>query len=141
MTKRILFLLVAALLATCLPFLVYPVIADGEVDIIVNKSNPVADLSIADARKIFVGDKSVWPNGKRVTILMPASGQSERTVVLRDIYKLKEDDYNKYFMRAAFAGTIAAPPKDVGSAAQMKQLVAENVGPSVMSKRRTRTIP
>ena len=47
---------------------------EDEVDIIVNKANPVNELSLADARNIFIGDKGSWPNGKRITVLMLAAG-------------------------------------------------------------------
>jgi ABC-type phosphate transport system substrate-binding protein len=104
------------------------VTAGDEVDVIVNKANDTGDLSAADAKKIFMGDKSVWGSGKRVSILMLAPGQSERAVILKEIYKMSEADYGKYFLQAAFAGRVTAPPKDVGSAAQMKQLVAANPG-------------
>jgi ABC-type phosphate transport system substrate-binding protein len=99
-----------------------------EVNIIVNKMNSVDDLSLTDAKKVFMGDKSTWPSGKRVTILMLAQGLPERAVVLREIYKLPEDGYEQYFTQAAFAGKVSAPPKDVASAAQMKQAVAANPG-------------
>jgi ABC-type phosphate transport system substrate-binding protein len=102
--------------------------ANEEVDVIVNKANTVDDLPIADAKKIFIGDKSTWPSGKRVTILMLTSSQPERAVALRAIYKMSEEDYSQYFMAAAFSGKIAAPPKDIPSAAQMKQAVAANPG-------------
>ena len=102
--------------------------AGEEVDIIVNKDNMVGDLPVADARKIFMGDKTNWPNGKRVTVLMMASGQPERDRVLHDVYKMTEDQYQQYFTQAAFAGKVSAPPKDVPSAAQMKQVVAGYAG-------------
>ena len=102
--------------------------AGDEVDVIVNKGNDTGELSVADAKKIFMGDKSVWGSGKRVTILMLAPGQPERAVILKEIYKMSESDYGKYFLQAAFSGRVTAPPKDVGSAGQMKQLVAGNPG-------------
>jgi ABC-type phosphate transport system substrate-binding protein len=102
--------------------------AGGEVDIIVNKANTVDDLSLADAKKAFLGDKSNWPSGKRVTVLMLAPGSPERDRVLRDVYKMSDDQYEQYFTQAAFAGKVSAPPKDVPSAAQMKQAVAGNPG-------------
>lgn len=129
MTKRLLLLFCFALVA--LFFFSHPLpraSAAGEVDIVVNKANTIADLSLADARKIFMGDKSTWPSGKRVSILMLAQGQPEREVVLKEIYKMSEADYSKYFLQAAFTGKVSAPPKDVASAAQLKQLVAENPG-------------
>jgi ABC-type phosphate transport system substrate-binding protein len=102
--------------------------AGEEVDIIVNKANPVSDLSLSDAKKIFIGDKGSWPNGKRITVLMLAPGQPERAVLLREIYKMGESDYSKYFLQAAFTGKVEAPPKDVASASEVKQAVAGNIG-------------
>jgi ABC-type phosphate transport system substrate-binding protein len=102
--------------------------AGEEVDIIVNKANTIDDLSLADAKKAFMGDKSTWPSGKRVTVLMLAQGLPERAVVLREIYKLPEEQFGQYFVQAAFAGKVSAPPKEAASAAQMKQAVAANPG-------------
>jgi len=102
--------------------------AGEEVDVIVNKANTVDDLPLADAKKVFMGDKTTWPSGKRVTILMLAQGLPERSSVLRQIYKMSEDDLVQYFTAAAFAGKVAAPPKEIASAAQMKQAVAANPG-------------
>jgi hypothetical protein len=63
----------------------------------------------------------------------------ERTVVLREIYKMSEGDYSKYFLQAAFTGKITAPSKDVASAAQVKQMVAGNPGAvGYVNKRRRR---
>ncbi len=127
--KRALRFLAFALLATggaC--FLRGPAAAGDEVDIIVNKTNPIDDLSLADAKKAFLGDKTTWPNGKRVTALMLAQGMPERAAVLREIFKMPEDQLSQYFVQAAFAGKISAPPKEVPSAAQMKQAVAANPG-------------
>jgi hypothetical protein len=42
----------------------------------------------------------------------------ERTVVLREIYKMSEGDYSKYFLQAAFTGKIPAPSKDVGGSGE-----------------------
>jgi len=130
MTPKIILSLLGGVFATSLLCLAphMSVSADEEVDVIVNKANTTGDLSAADAKKIFMGDKSVWPSGKRVTILMLAPGQAERSKVLHDVYKMAEGDYSKYFLQAAFTGRITAPPKDVGSAAQMKELVAANPG-------------
>jgi ABC-type phosphate transport system substrate-binding protein len=102
--------------------------AGDEVDIIVNKANTVDDLPLADAKKVFMGDKSTWPSGKRVTILMLGPGQPERAAVLRQVYKMSEEDLGQYFVQAAFAGKVSAPPKDIASPAQMKQTVAANPG-------------
>ena len=123
-----LILALAVLIAGSAPALRRADAAGDEVDIIVNKANTVDDLSLADAKKIFMGDKSTWPSGKRVTVLMLGAGHPERATVLREIYKMPEDQLGQYFVQAAFAGKISAPPKDIASAAQMKQAVADTIG-------------
>jgi ABC-type phosphate transport system substrate-binding protein len=97
-----------------------------EVDIVVNKSHSVAPLSREEVRRIFTGEKSSWPGGKRITVLMLGSEQPERRVILREVFKMNESDYTKYFLQAAFAGRVQAAPKDVLSAAQMKAHLAAN---------------
>src|ERR1700741_1583943 len=54
--------------------------------IIVNPSNPIENCSFEELRKIFLGEKSHWPNGRRITLVMLDPAQAERKVVLRDIY-------------------------------------------------------
>lgn len=123
------FLLAFTLLAVGVTFVLHRTAARGEdVEIIVNKTNPIGALSFADAKKAFLGDKTTWPDGKRITVLMLAQGLPERTVVLREIYKMPEDQIGQYFVAAAFAGKVTAPPREMATAAQMKQAVADNLG-------------
>ena len=97
-----------------------------EVDVVVNKSNDIAPLSREEVRRIFVGEKSTWPGGKHITVLMFAPDQSERMVILREVFKMNESDYTKYFLQAAFTGRVQAAPRDLPSAAQMKAHLAAN---------------
>jgi ABC-type phosphate transport system substrate-binding protein len=77
---------------------------------------------------MFLGDKSTWPNGKHVFLVMAAPGSAERAVILKNVYKMSEVEYAKYFLQATFTGTVSAPPKDASSATEVKQLVAGTPG-------------
>jgi hypothetical protein len=57
---------------------------------------------------------------------MLAPDQPERGVVLREVFKMSESDYTKYFLQAAFTGRVQAAPKNLPSAAQMKARLAAN---------------
>ena len=59
--------------------------AEQALAIIVNQSNPVENFSFDELRKIFLGERSHWPNGRRITLVMRDPSQPERKVVLRDI--------------------------------------------------------
>src|SRR6266699_6561228 len=56
--------------------------------VVVNLSNPVQNLSMPELRRIFLGERSHWPNGSRITLVMMEPGQADRAVVLRDICQM-----------------------------------------------------
>ncbi|MBZ5687438.1 MAG: hypothetical protein LAP86_20660 [Acidobacteriia bacterium] len=96
---------------------------DQSLAIIVNPSNPVENCSFEDLRKIFLGEKSHWPNGRRITLVMLDPAQPERKVVLREIYNMSEKDLNNHFIQGVFTGGVLAPPKTFGSAADVRKFV------------------
>jgi ABC-type phosphate transport system substrate-binding protein len=100
--------------------------AVNEVDVVVNKANGIAPLSRDELRRIFMGDKTSWPGGKRITVLMLAPDQPERVVILQALFKMNESEYTKYFLQAAFSGRVLAAPRDLPSGAQMKARLAAN---------------
>jgi ABC-type phosphate transport system substrate-binding protein len=125
MNKRILLTILAlALMVSCAGLLT--VSALEEIDIVVNKSNNTAPLTREEVRRIFVGDKSSWPGGKRITVLMLAPDQPERVVILQAVFKMNESEYTKYFLQAAFTGHVLAAPRDLATAAHMKTRLAAN---------------
>ncbi|HXJ90270.1 MAG TPA: hypothetical protein VMS18_25895 [Candidatus Binatia bacterium] len=97
--------------------------SDQSVAIIVNPSNPVENCSFDDLRKIFLGEKSHWPNGRRITLVMLDPAQPERKVVLREIYNMSEKDLNNHFIQGVFTGGVLAPPKTLASAADVRKFV------------------
>jgi ABC-type phosphate transport system substrate-binding protein len=123
----VLTILILMLVISC-PLLLTLGAAVEEVDIVVNKANDVGPLSREQVRQIFMGEKSSWRGGKRITILMFAPDQTERAVILREVFRMNESDYTRYFLQAAFTGKVQAAPKDLPSAAQMKARLAANPG-------------
>src|SRR5580692_5803161 len=83
--------------------------------IIVNQSNPVENFSYDDLRKIFLGERSHWPNGRRITIVMLDPSQPERKAVLRDIYGMNEKDLNNHFIQGVFSGAVFVSPKNLAT--------------------------
>src|SRR6201997_398555 len=96
---------------------------DQSLAIIVNQSNSVENLSIAELRKIFLGERSHWPNGRRITLVMLDPAQPERKVVLREIYGMTEKDLNNHFIQGVFTGNVLASPKTLASAAEVRKFV------------------
>jgi ABC-type phosphate transport system substrate-binding protein len=96
---------------------------DQALAIIVNQSNPVDNCSFEELRKIFLGEKSHWPNGRRITIVMLDPQQPERKLVLREIYGMTEKDLNNHFIQGVFTGSVLASPKTLASTAEVRKFV------------------
>jgi ABC-type phosphate transport system substrate-binding protein len=126
MCKRIIHTILALAFMTDCARIVNAGTVVGEVDVVVSKSNKIGALSREEVRRIFVGDRSSWPGGKHIAIFMLTSDHAERTVVLREVFKMNESDYTKYFLQAAFTGRVQAAPKELPSGALMKARLAAN---------------
>jgi ABC-type phosphate transport system substrate-binding protein len=91
--------------------------------VVVNKSNPVSDLSFADLRAIFMGRRAKWPNGRRVTIALLDPGQPERDAVLGQIYRMTEPEVTRLFLHATFTGEQLALPRSLANPAGVRRFV------------------
>jgi len=98
----------AALLAT--PSLAHAQ-ATEPLAIVVNKANPMTEVSLSDLRKIYRGQRGRWSNGRRVTLVMRDPGAPERDAMLRSLYGLDEEAYRRGFLQAIFTGAASDAPK------------------------------
>jgi ABC-type phosphate transport system substrate-binding protein len=120
----VLFLFVSAI--SLLPVL--PSLAQGQtaseegLAIIVNQSNPVENLSSVELRKVFLGEKSHWTNGRRITLVMMDPGP-ERKSVLRDIYHMNESDLSNHFIHGLFTGEVFVSPKTLATPVEVRKFV------------------
>jgi len=67
--------------------------APGDVAVVVGPDTPVDNLSFADVRKLFMGDRQYWNSNLRVTLLIRAPVARERDVVLKMIYGMTEAQF------------------------------------------------
>lgn len=100
-----------------------PAASEQNLAVIVNLSNPVENLSLADLRKIFLGERTHWPNGRRITLVMMEPGQPERAVVLRDICQMNENDFNNHFLHGLFTGEVLVSPKILATPVGVRKFV------------------
>ena len=83
--------------------------------IVVNRSNPLSEISLVDLRRVFRGQRSRWSNGRRVTLVMRDPGTREREAILQSLYGVAEDDYHRTYMQAVFSGETTDAPKTLAS--------------------------
>ena len=102
--------------------------AGDPIVVIVNGSNPVDNLTMAELRKLFLSDRSHWGTGRDVAPVILAAGAPERTLFLKVVCSMNDADFDRYFLQEAFAGKSSTPPKVVGSARDVRRIVGNSPG-------------
>jgi ABC-type phosphate transport system substrate-binding protein len=95
----------------------------GDVAIVVRKDVPIDNLSMADVRKLFMGERQFWNSSLRVTLLVRAPTSRERDVVLKKIYQMTEAQFRQYWISRVFRAETATGPKIVYSNEMTMELV------------------
>jgi ABC-type phosphate transport system substrate-binding protein len=83
--------------------------------IVVNRNNPVTEISLVDLRRVFRGQRSRWSNGRRVTLVMRDPGAPEREAILKSLYGVAEMEYRRTYLQAVFSGEAGDAPKTLAS--------------------------
>ena len=87
----------------------------ADIAVVVNSDTPVADLSLSEVRKVFLGERQYWSSKLPVVLLIRAPAARERDVVLRVIYQMSEAQFKQYWVAKIFRAEAAAPPRIVYS--------------------------
>jgi len=97
--------------------------AEGDLAIIVNTTNPVDSMSLPELRKVFLGERSHWANGRRITLVMMEPGQPERKALIRDVCQMNESDFSRHFLQGVFTGEVFVSPKTLASPVGVRKFV------------------
>jgi ABC-type phosphate transport system substrate-binding protein len=89
----------------------------------VNVSNAVDDVSRAELRRILLGERTHWSNGRRITLVMMPPGQPERKAVLREVCQMSEADYNNHMLHGLFTGEVFVSPKTLATPVGVRKFV------------------
>jgi len=97
----------------------------SDLAIIVHKSNPVQNLSLAELREYFLAERGYWSTRQKIRVAMREPGAPEREAVLRLICGMNRDqDFTTYFLRAKFSEQVTEEPRNLDSASNMIRFVA-----------------
>lgn len=91
--------------------------------IIVNRDNPIENLSMAELRTVFLGERGHWPNGRRITLVMMEPGQPERDEMVRDICRMSESDLRRRYLQGLLTGEVLVSPKTLASPVGVRKFV------------------
>jgi ABC-type phosphate transport system substrate-binding protein len=105
-----------------------PAAARSHLAVIVNRANPTGTLNRAELRSLFLGERTTWTHGRRVTLVLREPGQPERDAALRLIYGMSEADLTRHWLHRTFTGGSTAGPRTLSSAEGVKRFVVNVPG-------------
>lgn len=91
--------------------------------IVVNRQNPVDTLSVADLRRLLLGERTTWPDGRKATVVMRPPDDPDRTLVLRQICRMGEQDYARHLLQSSFVGDATSGPKQLSTASGVRRFI------------------
>ena len=100
-----------------------PSTLDQDLAIVVNQSNSIVNLSKVELRKIFLAQRTYWPNGRRITLVMREPGEPERKTVLSEICRMNEEEFKNHLLYGLFTGEILVTPKILATPAGVRKFV------------------
>lgn len=86
--------------------------------VIVNKSNPVNDLSTAELQKILLGERVYWRGSRKIILLLPTVGSPERQTALK-LVSMDESNYKQHWLDRASEGNAAPAASASGFAVNL----------------------
>jgi ABC-type phosphate transport system substrate-binding protein len=96
--------------------------------IVVNRDNPVNDVSLPQLRAMFFGDRRWWSSRHRITLAGMKRNTPEWQTVRRVIYKMNPRELDHYYLYQSFKGEGSTPPATMGAPADVKKFVVSTPG-------------
>ncbi len=82
-----------------------------DIAVVVHSEVPVDNLTMADLRKVVLGDREFWPGGVRITLLIRAPIARERDVAVKDISQMTEAQFRAHWIGKVFRAETPSGPK------------------------------
>lgn len=101
--------------------------AQDNVKIIVNEDVDVASLSRSEVARIYLGKKTFWESGSRITPSLLNEKSPLTQAFLEESVRKTVRQYRAYWKRHLFSGKGTAP-KTFASSRQVANFVADNPG-------------
>jgi hypothetical protein len=101
-----------------------PVVAQNvDVAVVINPNNPATNITMAELRKIFAGEKRSWEHGLRIKLIVRSPGSYERLALLK-LLGMSEIEYKQYWAAQIFHGDADSEPFASPSIGMQKEAMA-----------------
>jgi hypothetical protein len=96
--------------------------------VVVNKANSTESLSMAQLRRLLLGDLRNWPDKKVVSLVAPDPQSAQYKCVLSAVVRMTDAEYRRYIANAEFRGEDAIELHTAASTAAAAWMVANSGG-------------
>lgn len=96
----------------------------NDIAVVVHPDTPVSDMTVAEVRKVFIGERQYWTSNMPVILLVRAPVAREREVVLKVIYQMTESQFKQFWIAKIFRSEAVSAPKIVYSSDMANQILA-----------------
>jgi hypothetical protein len=100
----------------------------SDIAVVANADVPVDNLTLAELRKLVLGDRQFWRSDLRVSLLIRAPSARERDVILNRICQMTEAQFRQYWIGKVFRAESPAGPKTVYSSTMAISLASTTPG-------------
>jgi ABC-type phosphate transport system substrate-binding protein len=101
------------------------VLSSAEVAVIISSANSNASIASGDITKIFLGKSKKFPDGSQAVPIDQDDGTPARDAFNEKVLGKSDSQLKSYWSRLIFTGK-GTPPKQSGSDADVKALIAKN---------------
>jgi ABC-type phosphate transport system substrate-binding protein len=99
-----------------------------QIAIVTHPETPVDNLSLADMRRVFRGERQYWTPNVPIVLLIRAPVAQEREVILKRVYAMSEAQFKQFWIAKIFRDEAAIVPKNLYSTEQISELVSTIAG-------------
>lgn len=104
-----------------------PVEGAEDIAIIVNKENPITEISRSELIKIYLGKKALFDNGVKIVPLDLWDKNRLKSVFYEKVLGKNVNKIKSYWIKRIFSGH-GSPPEVFRKAREIKKFVADNEG-------------
>ena len=111
--------------AVLLAIALAPQAAYAQVAVIVNRTNPVSNLSVDQLQRLYLGASTTFPNGGSV---VPFEYPPARRAFYQSLLHMSELAVTRHWIGVMFRGENPSPLRAIDSAEALRRTVAETPG-------------
>jgi ABC-type phosphate transport system substrate-binding protein len=92
--------------------------------VVVSPGVRTTSITLRELRAIYRGEQQFWDGaGGRITLLLPPSGSPERDAALRQVFRMTESEFTRFWIAKTFRDEVTTGPKVIATSELTLRLV------------------